>query len=132
MQFYKPALFILFLATVSCTVFSQTNKAIEKLQPVTDSVTAAMCNCISVNKDSIATQQQLFTQLQNCLQKYSVPKIEALLKEDGFVQEDDRKTRALATRAIGQKLGKLVVTKCAVVKELMTVFANETPKPELH
>ncbi len=125
---------ILLIAVFITTVFSsnaQMTKA-SKQQPVTDSVARLMCGCIGQYKDSIGTRQQLFNVLQSCLQQYSVPSMDALLAEDGFVQTDDRKTRAAAIRAIGQKLGARVLAGCDGVKALINTFNDEAPKKEMH
>lgn len=131
MRFYKQLFMFLILFTVTNMVFAQVTKAV-KPKPVTDSVAAVMCSCIAAYKDSIGTRQQLFTVLQNCLSTYSVPRMDALLAEDGYVQTDDRKTRAAAVRAVGQKLGQKVSAECADVKALIKTFTDEAPKKELH
>lgn len=132
MYFNKQFILILFLSAVHYTLPAQTVKTGLKPKPVTDSVAAAMCNCINTYKDSIGAKQQLFTVLQNCLQKYSVPKMDALLAEDGYMQTDDRKTRAAAVRGVGQKLGQKVAAECAEVNALIKIFADEGPKKQLH
>lgn len=119
-----------FAAAVHSSKAQMTKAA--KPQPVTDSVARLMCSCISAYKDSIGTRQQLFSVLQNCLQEYSIPNMDALLAEDGFVQTDDRKTRAAAIRAVGQKLGARVLSGCEGVKALIKTFNDESPKKELH
>ena len=42
--------------------------------------------------------------------------MDLLLSEDGFVQTDDRKTRADAMREVGRKIGIKVVASCDDVK----------------
>lgn len=132
MRFKKQFIIILFFSAINYSAFSQLTKATVKPEPVTDSVAAAICSCIAAYKDSITTRQQLFTVLQSCLQKYSMPRMDMLLAENGFVQSDDRKTRAAAIRAVGQKLGQKVSAECADVKALIKTFADEAPKKELH
>lgn len=131
MRFNKQLLLFLFLSVVNYSVSAQLTKAV-KPKPVTDSVARAMCSCIAAYKDSISTRQQLFTVLQNCLSTHSVPRMDALLAEDGYVQTDDRRTRAAAVRTVGQKLGQKVSAECADVKALIKIFTDEAPKKELH
>lgn len=101
-------------------------------QPVTDSVAAAMCSCIMNNKDSLTTQNNLYAALDGCLKTCSVSSIDALLKEDGFVQTDNRKERAAAIRAIGIKLGQKVSRECPGFKEIVNSLTIKENKPELH
>jgi hypothetical protein len=133
MEMYLKKQFFIFLlaAAANCTAAAQVTKAV-KQQPVADSVAAAMCSCISIQKDSVINRQQLFAILQQCLQKYSVPRMDALLAEDGYVQSDDRKSRAAAIRAVGQKLGQKVSAECVVVKTLVKTFAEDAPPKALH
>jgi hypothetical protein len=123
---------VLYFSLMTGAVHAQTATPKPKPQPVTDSAAADMCGCIQYYKDSINTRQQLFTVLQDCVQLHTVARIDALLAEDGFVQTDDRKTRADAIRAIGKKLGQRVFADCAGIKELMIKFTNDAPKKELH
>ncbi len=132
MRLFKNIAVIIFLCAISFRLTAQTTKPVAKPQPVTDSVAKQMCGCISLYKDSITTRQQLFAVLQNCLQQYSLPVMDKLLAEDGFVQTDDRKTRAAAIRAVGQKIGVKVQAECAGVKQLIDAMNNEAPKKELH
>jgi hypothetical protein len=132
MQLFKHCTIIIFLCAVNFTSLAQIVKPVVKPAPVTDSVAKQMCTCISFYKDSITTRQQLFTVLQNCLQQHALPVMDALLAEDGFVQTDDRKTRAAAMRAIGQKMGAKVLAECPGIKQLIDAMNNEAPKKELH
>lgn len=124
----RGSVFFLFLML---TVVANAQTTI-KQQPVTDSVAKAMCGCITAYKDSITTRQQLFAVLQSCLQKNAAAKMDLLLNEDGFVQTDDRKTRADAMREVGRKIGIKVVASCDDVKALVKKFNEDTPPKELH
>lgn len=124
----RGAIFFLFLVPA---VFAKA-QTVTKQQPVTDSVAKAMCGCITAYKDSITTRQQLFAVLQTCLQKHAAAQMDLLLNEDGFVQTDDRKTRADAMREVGRKIGIKVVASCDDVKALVKKFNEDSPQKELH
>lgn len=124
------------ILTLLITAFNATAqftpaKAKVKAKPVTDSIAAAMCGCIMNNEDSLVTLINLFTTLDNCQKEISSGKIQELLDEDGFIQTDDRKVRADATRAVGRKLGQKVAAECNGLKEIITrLTAKENKKTE--
>ncbi|MGF2414125.1 hypothetical protein [Ferruginibacter sp.] len=121
----KNSLFIIVLLIIPFAVSAQFTLPKTKPHPVTDSVATAMCGCIMSNKDSLVTLNSFYAVLDICLKKNSANSIQDLLKEDGFTQTDDRKTRAEAIRAIGRKLGKKVADECGGLKE---IIANLTAK----
>ena len=114
------------------TVQAQFTPAKKSLHPVTDSVATAMCSCVMNNKDSITSITLFYAALDACLKSNSAPRIDALLKEDGFVDTDDRKSRADAIRSVGRKLGQLVNRDCPGFKELLNTLTAKENKPELH
>jgi hypothetical protein len=104
-----------------------------KAKPVTDSAGAAMCGCIMSNKDSLVSLNNLYAILDNCMKENSAGRIEQLLNEYGFIQTDDRKARANAIRAVGNKLGKKVADECPGLKEIIAnLTANENKKISLN
>lgn len=130
-MFKNSILFFVFLL-VGYSSHAQFTPAKKMTQPVTDSVAAAMCTCIMNNKDSLTTLNNLYMALDGCLKTCSASSIDALLKEDGFVQTDSRKERAAAIRAIGIKLGQKVSRECPGFKEIVTSLTIKENKPELH
>jgi hypothetical protein len=121
----KNSLIIILLFIIPFAASAQYTLPKTKTHRVTDSVATVMCGCIMSNKDSLVTLNSFYAALDDCLKKNSASKIQELLKEDGFIQTDDRKTRAEAIRAIGRKLGKKVADECAGLKE---IIANLTAK----
>ena len=103
-----------------------------KPHPVADSVATEMCSCIMSNKDSITTLNLFYAAINDCLKKNSVPVMDRLLKEDGFVQKDDRKARAEAIRLIGIKLGRKVANECNGFKTLLHNLTEKENKKQLH
>lgn len=117
---------------VTVSLQAQTSKPVVKKTPVTDTAVQLICGCLTARKDSINNQQQLFTALRECLQQQAGTRMDIILKENGFVQTDDRKTRAAAIREAGRKIGARVAAECETSKQLLKLYGTEAPKKELH
>jgi hypothetical protein len=128
----KNSILILVFLLAGYSSHAQFTPAKKMAQPVTDSVAAAMCTCIMNNKDSLTTLNNLYVALDGCLKTCSASSIDAILKEDGFLQTDNRKERAAAIRAIGIKLGQKVSRECPGFKEIVNSLTIKENKPELH
>lgn len=128
----KNSIFILLFIIAGFSSRAQFTPAKKIVQPVTDSVAAAMCTCIMSNKDSLTTLNNLYAAMDACLKTCSASSIDALLKEDGFVQTDNRKERASAIRNIGIKLGQKVSRECPGFKAILKSLTIKENKPELH
>ncbi|MFN8251661.1 MAG: hypothetical protein U0V75_07230 [Ferruginibacter sp.] len=131
MVFQKKVLFAA-AVLVGFSTQAQTTKAIIKRTPVTDSVVKFICGCLTQRKDSINSQQQLFASLSECLQEGAGARMDTVLSENGFIQSDDRKTRAAALREAGRRIGARVAAECETSKELLKLYGTEAPKKELH
>jgi len=128
----KNSIFLIAFFFVWITANAQFTPVKNELHPITDSVAGAMCNCIITNKDSITTLYKFYAALDACLKNCSASRIDALLKEDGFIQTDDRKARAISIHNIGTKLGKKVANECSGFKEILNTLIAKENKPELH
>ena len=128
----KSAVIICGLFFIGLSAQAQYTPVKPKPHPVADSVANEMCNCIMSNKDSITTLNLFYTAINDCLKKNSVPVMDRLLKEDGFVQKDDRRARAEAIRLIGIKLGRKVAAECNGFKTLLDSLTEKENKKQLH
>jgi len=126
---------LLLICILFCTGFSvnaQYTPAKAKPHPIADSVATEMCSCIMNMKDSLTTLDLFYAAVNDCLKKHSAPVMDALLKEDGFIQTDDRKTRADAIRTIGLKIGQKVATNCSGFKAMLDNLTAKENKKALH
>ena len=128
----KIIVIIIFIVMAAFSANAQVTAAKKPLHSVTDTVAAAMCSCIMINKDSLTTLNLFYAALDSCLKNNSVPKMEELLKEAGFVQTDDRKERAAAIRVVGRKIGQKVANECSGFKAILNNLMTKEIKPELH
>ena len=128
----KTVVIICVLFLIGFSVQAQYTPAKPKPHPLADSVANAMCSCIMSNKDSITTLNAFYAAINECLKKSSVPVMDELLKEDGFIQKDDRKARADAIRMIGVKLGRKVADECSGFKALLDSITERENKKALH
>jgi hypothetical protein len=129
----KNILGVIFLLMISFSSDAQLTPAKKTIpHPVTDSVANAMCSCMMTNVDTLVTLNSFYAALDHCLKINSSPRIDALLKEDGYTEKDDRKSRADAIRNVGRKLGKQVTAECPGFKELLNSLIAKENKPALH
>jgi hypothetical protein len=128
----KSAVIICGLFFVGLSVQAQYTPAKPKPHPVADSVANEMCSCIMSNKDSITTLNAFYTAINDCLKKNSLPVMDELLKEDGFIQKDDRKARADAIRMIGVKLGRKVAEECSGFKAMKDSITEKENNKAFH
>ncbi|MGC4102241.1 hypothetical protein [Ferruginibacter sp.] len=131
---YKYFVLLILLHTIYGNATAQLTKAKTPAvrKPVTDSVTVKTCDCLMADQQSITSMELLFNKMDSCLKRVSGPRIDALLKEDGFVQQDDRKSRATAIRAVGQKIGQRVFAECTGFKTILNDLKSKSEKPQLH
>ena len=128
----KSVVIICILFCIGSAVNAQYTPAKVKPHPLADSVATEMCNCIMSMKDSLTTLDLFYAAVNDCLKKNSAPVMDALLKEDGFVQTDDRKTRADAIRMIGIKIGQKVSNNCSGFKALLDNLTAKENNKALH
>jgi len=128
----KSVVMICFLCGISFFVNAQPPTIKVKPHPIADSVANEMCGCIMSMKDSLTTLDLFYGAVNDCLKKNSAPKMDALLKEDGFVQTDDRKTRADAIRMMGLKLGQKVANNCNGFTTIRDNLIAKESKKSLH
>ena len=128
----KITVVILSLVMTGFSSSAQVTLAKKPAHPVTDSVAVVMCTCIMSNKDSLTALILFYAVIDSCIKQNSAPRMDKLLKEDGFVQTDDRKARAAAVRVVGRKLGQKVAKECTGFKELLDNLKAKENKPELH
>ena len=103
-----------------------------KPHPVEDSIANVICECIMSRKDTITSLYLFYAAVNDCLKRSTAPKIDALLKEDGFVQKDDRKERADAIRMLGLKIGQKVAAECNGFKTMVDELTEKENKKTLH
>jgi hypothetical protein len=123
-------IFFMMIGFSSIAQFTPAKKVVSR--PVTDSVANAVCGCMMTHIDTLVTLNSFYAALDHCLKSNSAPKIDALLKEDGYIEKDDRKSRAEAIRNVGRKLGKQVTGECPGFNELLNSLIAKENKPELH
>jgi len=128
----KSVVIICGLFFIALSVQAQYTPVKPKPHPLADSVANEMCSCIMSNKDSITTLNAFYAAINDCLKKSSVPVMDQLLKEDGFIQKDDRKARADAIRMIGIKLGRKVADECSGFKAMLDNITEKENKKALH
>ena len=128
----KNVVMICILCGISFFVNAQPPTLKVKPHPLADSVANEMCSCIMSMKDSLTTLDLFYAAVNDCLKKNSAPKMDALLKEDGFVQTDDRKTRADAIRMMGLKIGQRVTNNCSGFKTMLDNLTAKENKKSLH
>jgi|GEM_PF-5951309 len=127
----KNRLLIIIFLIIPFSIRAQVTTPKVKPHPVTDSVAVAMCGCIMNTTDSLATLNSFYTVLDSCLKRNSSTRIQELLKEDGFIQNDDRKTRAEAIRTVGRKLGKKVADECSGLKDIINNLTDKDNNKKL-
>lgn len=133
MSIKKNAVIIFALCFVYFSANAQLTKAQGKPHLITDSVVTEMCSCMMSNKEDISTLNQFYASIDSCIKQNATPKMNSLLKEDGFVQKDDRKTRADAIRIVGRKIGQRLVNECGGFKILRDgLIEKENNKKALH
>ncbi|MBS1512723.1 MAG: hypothetical protein JST86_17905 [Bacteroidetes bacterium] len=129
----KFLLLMMIFCCIKTAVHAQYTKKAPPPHPLADSVVHTMCSCMMDRDDSISNINAFYDAINQCLAQNATPVMDRLLKEDGFVQQDDRASRAEAVRAIGRKLGQRLVYECDGFKKLRDALVQqETTKKELH
>lgn len=116
----------------SASALAQPSTIKVKPHPLEDSIAHEICTCIMSMKDSITTLPFFYSAVNDCLKRNTAPKLDELLKEDGFIQKDDRKARADAIRMIGLKMGQKVAAECNGFKTLLDDLTEKENKKALH
>ena len=125
----KNTILILTLCCLGFMAKAQTTVIKAKSRPVTDSVIIDMCSCIMSKKDTLTTVNLFYAAIDDCIKNAATPKMDSLLKEDGFIQTDSRKARADAVRIVGRKLGQRVANECSGFKAILfDLTENENKK----
>ena len=114
----KFLLLLIMIVISAITGYAQQSKT-QTTYPVSDSLAGKMCACILSTKDTLNTIDQFIKVASDCVQKYAVPRMGELLKEDGFIDTGNEKARADRVQIIGKKMGQKVMAECEGIKPVI-------------